>query len=477
MREKAGGICPKTGTTASKIAYFLAILKVKKMKIHAVNLVGRSDATVTLPELSPEALAALGARYSRSNMGFDELYDKYQKNLSSGTESSAIDKVFDFIDYGHASIGDMVPIAIFIDDISMHLAYYLFSICPLAGGQETSTRYVKQDKTLDPIYLPSNLRCSYSHYVNDCFDAYKEAYDLWYENAPADFCDRLKRNFAFDRSRYFLPFSALTNVFLVQSGREWARVCKTLRSHYLLEFKELGGKLAEALEEVAPRMVRHASKDPLYEGHLLSEFLDVCEVAIELGCQDLVDTFIDLKVHDPYCEIDLARGLRHHTHRYSPFGSEIRTRQVEFMIRGITIAELRDVNRHRPGEKYAPLIPMGFYCASDRVNSDLTSSQDRQAIIDRLESLRVETWGRTEAFAKHCFENRIGALPYLLPLGTQVMLTFSTSLSHLIYMIQLRTGAGTHFKYREHFLTLFDLLVGQFPTLRDLIEIGGGEPE
>lgn len=449
-----------------------------KMQIHPINLTGRSDSSVTLPELSPEALAALGARYSRSNIGFDELYDNYQKNLSSGSESSAIDKVFKFIDYGHASIGDMVPIAIFIDGISMHLAYYLFSICPLAGGQETSTRYVKQDKTLDPIYLPSSLRCSYYHYVNDCFDVYKQAYDMWYENAPVDLCDRLKRNFAFDRSRYFLPFSALTNVFLVQSGREWARVCKTLRSHYLLEFQELGGKLAEALEEVAPRMVRHASKDPLYEGHLLSEFLDVCEEAIELGSLDLVNTSISLTVHDKtHSRRDLALGLRHHTHRYSPFGVDIRTRQVEFMIRGITIAELRDVNRHRPGEKYAPLIPLGFYCASDRVGLDLTSSQDRETILDRLEYLRVETWQQTEIFAKHCFENRIGALPYLLPLGTQVMLTFSTSLSHLIYMIQLRTGAGTHFKYREHFLTIFDLLVGQFPDLKDLIEIGGGEPE
>jgi thymidylate synthase ThyX len=46
------------------------------------------------------------------------------------------------IDYGHQSIADMAPVAIFIDGISLWLAYHVWTLCPTAGGQESSTRYI-----------------------------------------------------------------------------------------------------------------------------------------------------------------------------------------------------------------------------------------------------------------------------------------------------------------------------------------------
>jgi thymidylate synthase ThyX len=47
------------------------------------------------------------------------------------------------VDYGHQSIADMVPVAMFMDGISIWLAYYVWTLCPTAGGQESSTRYLK----------------------------------------------------------------------------------------------------------------------------------------------------------------------------------------------------------------------------------------------------------------------------------------------------------------------------------------------
>src|SRR5687768_17801542 len=87
------------------------------------------------PALTPELLAASGARYSRNNEGLDSILSKIDPN----NLDKSVDGIFLMIDYGHQSIADMAPVAIFIDDVSLWLAYYIWTLCPTAGGQESST--------------------------------------------------------------------------------------------------------------------------------------------------------------------------------------------------------------------------------------------------------------------------------------------------------------------------------------------------
>src|SRR4028119_244213 len=91
------------------------------------------------PSLTPELLAASGARYSRNNEGLESILAK----IDPDNLDKSVDSIFRMIDYGHQSIADMTPVAIFMDGISMWLAYYVWSLCPTAGGQESSTRYIK----------------------------------------------------------------------------------------------------------------------------------------------------------------------------------------------------------------------------------------------------------------------------------------------------------------------------------------------
>src|SRR5437667_7299154 len=103
------------------------------------------------PALTPELLAASGARYSRNNEGLAAILAKIDPmNLDK-----SVDSIFRMIDYGHQSIADMVPVAMFIDRISILLAYYIWSLCPTAGGQESSTRYIKL--SLDGLIPPEEL--------------------------------------------------------------------------------------------------------------------------------------------------------------------------------------------------------------------------------------------------------------------------------------------------------------------------------
>ena len=70
------------------------------------------------PALTPELLAATGARYSRSNEGLFAILDR----IDPEHPDKSVDSIFRMVDYGHQSIADMVPAAMFLDGISIHLA-------------------------------------------------------------------------------------------------------------------------------------------------------------------------------------------------------------------------------------------------------------------------------------------------------------------------------------------------------------------
>ena len=97
--------------------------------------------------LTPELLAATGARYSRSNEGLDAILAR----IDPQRLDASVDSIFRMLDYGHQSIADMAPVAIFIDGVTAWLAYLVWSLSPQAGGQESSTRYIR----LAPEGLPA----------------------------------------------------------------------------------------------------------------------------------------------------------------------------------------------------------------------------------------------------------------------------------------------------------------------------------
>ena len=228
------------------------------------------------PALTPELLAASGARYSRNNEGLQSILSKIDPN----NLEKSVDGIFRMVDYGHQSIADMVPVAMFIDGISMWLAYYLWTLCPTAGGQESSTRYIKI--SVDGLIAPETLGLrdvsEWRELMEQCFRAYQTSVEIWEELAgvnpalmgiPASLLDdgsesarkkviRMKRNYAFDRARYLLPVAAATNVMLIMSARGWVNLCQYLLSQPLPEARRLGELIRGELEIPAPRMIKHA---------------------------------------------------------------------------------------------------------------------------------------------------------------------------------------------------------------------------
>src|SRR5690349_15980240 len=104
------------------------------MKVTGVGIVPPPVAAAS-PKVTPELLASVLARYSRSNQGIGAILDK----LHLPNPAASIDRILTSVDYGHASIGGLTGgLAIAIDDVSMWLAYKIFEIAQMADGQESS---------------------------------------------------------------------------------------------------------------------------------------------------------------------------------------------------------------------------------------------------------------------------------------------------------------------------------------------------
>ena len=444
------------------------------------------------PALTPELLAASGARYSRNNEGLDSILSKIDPN----NLEKSVDSIFRMVDYGHQSIADMVPVAMFIDEISMWLAYYVWSLCPTAGGQESSTRYIKisVDALIEPgrLGIRSEEVQEWQDLMGECFQAYQATVKVWEDLAAANPAlmgipkvlledksesaqkkvARMRRNYAFDRSRYFLPVSAATNVMLIMSARGWVNLCQHLLSHQLPEFRRLGELIRGELEISAPRMIKHARATESHKAALNAEFQKLVQAARIKPSQTEETAIARLSVDPPEGVDDrqLANDLEFHSNRYAPVGSSLQRTSVRFAWSRIAFAEIRDLNRHRTGSKYCKQIPSGFYFAADQLPPDAAKQKtvlETQANVGR----------KALAKARGLLANGDLIYLYWTLLGTEFPFEHTTTADKFLYEAELRTGLGAHYRYAKHLKDALVLWYERFPATLGLVLEGSAEPE
>lgn len=452
--------------------------------------------------LTPELLAATGARYSRNNEGLDSIVSK----VDFSNPDKSVDSVFKMLDYGHASIADMAPIALFIDDISLFAAYYLWTLCPTAGGQECSTRYIKLNLdgvvSAEEIGLPQNLVDKYNDFNRNAFASYSDCLQAWQtiadknpnitkipesllnSDSPKDKkqVERMKRNFAFDRARVHLPVSAMTGVMMVQSARAWANLASHLQSHYLKEFNTLGFQIAEKLALGAPRLLKHTKLSEAIQNMINFEFKNSQRLSLQFGKNPSgspgadyfnVGSFLITQCFEPNRKLlgsFIEEGCKIRNNRYSPFSHHVNQISVNFAWKGISFGEIRDLNRHRTGNKYCPLVPIGFYGALDQLQ-ERESYESKVIIQEDTKSEDVASNARDMILSK------IHQYFYFTKLGNQYYFEHTTTADKFIYEMELRTGVGAHYRYAKHCKELLNLWYKEFPETKSLIFEGSAEPE
>lgn len=475
------------------------------MKVtHAPIIPSEAAKNANRPCFTPELLAASGARYSRNNSGIEEIYS----NIDFENLDKSIDGIFKMVDYGHQSIADMAPVAMFMDDISIYLAYHLWSMCAVVGGQESSTRYIKIDidgvVNPDILGIPEHLQTTWKQNVLDGFAKYQQAVEFWDELGKTDpkimrisekiledtsekgqkVINRMRRNYVFDRARYFLPMGASTNVMMVMPAREWVKLINDLLSSSLLEFNALGSLIRDELTLVTPRLVKHAVATDSTKNVLNDEFewlrtnIDgvLCRCVNEIEPYS-ISPVANLEINYPdnprspfFLTIpkDITDGLKHRTNRYSRFGPSLRRIMVRFGWDAVAMAEIRDLNRHRTGEKYCPLIPLGFYAALDQIPQH----------VDNSKMIELAEWGFMKTKdAREKLKNGVRTYMYDTFLGSQFPFEHLTTANHFIYEAELRTGLGAHYRYAKHLRDVLYLWYKKHPETKFLIFEGGAEPE
>jgi thymidylate synthase ThyX len=434
------------------------------------------------PAVTPELLASCLARYSRSNKGIDAILASIDWN----DPDKSVDSIFKFVDYGHASIAGMTGgIAMVIDGCSMFLAYKLFELSPYADGQECSTRYIKLDQSSlpqpDELGIPAALAGEWKEYLSLAFELYQETYDKLDKlaqknphvvrvpaNASPKVAERLRKNYALDRSRYFIPFATKTNVALVMTARGWADTIRQLDSLGNPEAHTCAEGLRAELQKFVPRLVRHSFPDEA-STFQARQMIDVATAHIrnhgvpswKLG--DEVVVSVEKTPPSFLPELPSAEdAFRNKTNRYSAAGIRVRRVMVRAAWNNMAIAELRDLNRHRTGFRFSPLVPMGFYLPPD------VDHEKREALCATKSALVKKLAADRDNGA---------AFVYGLLLGTQVPFEHSTHLDKFIYEIEIRTGMGAHFRYAEHLAAASNELVTIMPELAPFINVGSAEPE
>jgi len=152
--------------------------------------------------------------------------------------------------------------------------------------------------------------------------------------------------------------------------------------------------------------------------------------------------------------------LRHRTNRYAYHGSASRRMRVTFAWNNMAVAELRDLNRHRTGHRYTPLIQAGFYLPPEIKHADHAALLTEQAEL-----------------ARELLKRGSPAYVYSLLLGAQTPFEHSTHADKFIYEAELRTGMGAHFRYAEHLSAALGEFFKQVPEAKDWVVEGTAEPE
>jgi hypothetical protein len=290
---------------------------------------------------------------------------------------------------------------------------------------------------------------------------------------------RMRRNFSFDRARYFLPSAVATNVMLIMSARAWVSLCQSLLSHPLHEANLLGAAIRAELELCVPRMVKHACVKESVASGLKQEF-DLLQ-SLTAGSGRHLHEGATVLDHPPVPSIqvmvppgitgrELGQDLAFHDNRYAGTGPHLRRTAVRFGWEAVAFAEVRDLNRHRTGTKYCPLMPVGFYCATDQLPANAKAGTEVLAAA-------AEVGRRASSKALSLLRQGDPAYVYWMVLGTQVPFEHVTTANMFIYEAELRTGVGAHYRYARHLRDVLALWYKSYPETKGLILEGSAEPE
>lgn len=273
-------------------------------------------------------MAFAGARFSRSALSAEELFQEIRQAGSNANEKLANI----FRNYGHSSVADMAQLFAYIEQIPDHYSTIFFNETSVGGGQQRSTRYQDFGKSiplgLDSIGISQEVK-DYSKINDALLDLQQYAldkYQYWQSELTTQYIkaygiDSTNKSETgaltarvFDSTRYFLPSGLMnkTSLAYITSAREWARLISVFKASYEKELIYLGEQLEVlfAPEESyakeihytaeAPDLIRHTEADMITRNNL-SELQRY--VINELQIENSLDLSTSIRYHSLEVEL------------------------------------------------------------------------------------------------------------------------------------------------------------------------------
>jgi hypothetical protein len=249
-------------------------------------------------------MAFAGARFSRSALSAEELFQEIRQAGSNANEKLANI----FRNYGHSSVADMAQLFAYIEQIPDHYSTIFFNETSVGGGQQRSTRYQdfgnSQPLGLDDLGIDKTVE-NYDTINQKLLDLQQyslEKYKYYQANLTTEYTrvyniDETNKSQTgalvarvFDSTRYFLPSGLMnkTSLAYITSAREWARLISVFKASN--EYNLVC--LAEQLEVLfapedsvaqelkynpeAPDLIRHTEADTITNQNLniLQQYLE-----------------------------------------------------------------------------------------------------------------------------------------------------------------------------------------------------------
>lgn len=356
----------------------------------------------------PSLTAYLGARYSRSSDSIATIAAELEAAHADG--AARLEKIFH--GYGHASVGDMCPLSLCLENIPMATAMRFFYLNPVVlGGQERSSRYqLFSNSSWRSLNLVNTSNLSEDQL--ETFKRLSKQFDFIMQKQLEDYSSLLQptqevladyfeidqsnkqevgalKARTFDVARQLLPMGLHTSLIGVMSARMWAEYISYMRASSQVVERELGEMLAQLLtgtEDLinqgyvpeADGLIRYASPNYRREDtvksliSLFEEFRqgmatgesDIGFVSLNPHALTSLLSKIALLVDPSGCE-DFTYGVgdiekigelifTNHNH-HNQLGTLGQSGAI--VLQGFTdLGSLKDINRHRSLERFIPIL-------------------------------------------------------------------------------------------------------------------------
>ena len=254
------------------LKYDLTVSDPKETGLRLYTLTSKETGVMgTFAEFNPDfdvhaGIAYVGARTSRSELTYPEIFAEIYSAIQAGTYTAGKKLSDIFVGFGHASVADMAPVMLFFNNLPMHVPFRVFNEMSVGAGQELSTRYVK----LSDMGVPSVTRlfdgfpspestveaqekwealqlemvANFNKWFVRLQPALGEYLDETYEGEvkPSTLTTR-----ALDVARMWIPAGAKTSQTVLASARQWVDMAGQLRSSGDNESVQVGNLIVDLL--------------------------------------------------------------------------------------------------------------------------------------------------------------------------------------------------------------------------------------